>query len=70
MKVTCLRGPEMKGLKNHCWERQTSIKQSFCTMFSSISQKNIYIWLAIRKKGLSDICVKCHLGLACPIRAG
>ena len=29
-----------------------------------------YIWLAIRKKGLSDICVKCRLGLACAIRAG
>ena len=28
------------------------------------------IWLAIRKKGLSDIYVKCRLGSACAIRAG
>ena len=28
------------------------------------------IWLAIRKKGLSDICVKCRLGLACADSAG
>ena len=26
-------------------------------------------WLATRKKGLSDICVKCRLGSACAIRA-
>ena len=27
-------------------------------------------WLATRKKGHSDICVKCRLGSACAIRAG
>ena len=27
-------------------------------------------WLAIHKKGLSDICVKCRLGSAYAIRAG
>ena len=27
-------------------------------------------WLAISKKGLSDICVKCRLQSACAIRAG
>ena len=27
-------------------------------------------WLAILKKGLSEICVKCRLGSACAIRAG
>ena len=36
----------------------------------NVKIQNSLIWLAIRKKGLSDICVKCRLGLACTIRAG
>ena len=35
-----------------------------------LSNYHFLIWCAIRKKGLSDICVRCRLGLACAIRAG
>ena len=37
--------------------------------FERRTQK-ILNWFAIRKKGLSDICVKCCLGSACAIHAG
>ena len=45
-------------------------KRGVSSLRVSVYQAKHHNWLAIRKKGLSDICVKYRLESACAIRAG
>ena len=40
------------------------------TVFASWKLESFTVWRATRKKGLSDVCVKCRFKLACAVRTG